>query len=58
MSGNVLVTSPSIELSKKTLDISILENNTKAFSRKAGHQSPVNKEALSQKNGDDTTGKA
>jgi hypothetical protein len=32
-----LVTSPKIELFKKTLDFSILEDNTKAFSRKPGH---------------------
>ena len=38
-----LVTSPKIKLSKKTLDFSNFEDNTKAFSRKAGLQSPVNK---------------
>lgn len=31
MSVNVLITSPKIELSKKTLDNSILEDNTKIF---------------------------
>ena len=49
MSRKVLVTSPKIELSKKTLDISILEDNTNAFSRNAGHQSPVNKEPYSKR---------
>jgi hypothetical protein len=43
MSGKVLVTSPKIGLFKKILGISILEDNIKAFSRNAGHQSSVNK---------------
>jgi len=57
MSGNVLVTSPKIELSKKTMGISILEDNTKAFSQKPGISHPLTR-ALPQKNGHYTAGKA
>jgi hypothetical protein len=57
MSENVLVTLQKIELSKKTKNISILEDNTKTFSRKPGISHPLTR-ALSQKNGHYTAGKA